>query len=191
MTKGFKSEILTLRKEGKTYKQIREELGCTKSVISYHCRKAGLSNIGHYSDIPNKDEIENMQKEYDACGSSTKVAKSFNRSVSTVLKYIITSGPMTEDERKKNRVDSVIDFRRRVKQELVDYKGGECEICGYSRCIKALEFHHRDPAKKDFSISGKSWGFEKLKDEVDKCVLVCSNCHRELHAGIIDINNIK
>jgi hypothetical protein len=46
-----------------------------------------------------------------------------------------------------------------------------------------LEFHHLDPNEKDFSIGGKSWSLERLKKEVDKCILICANCHRELHSS--------
>lgn len=73
-------------------------------------------------------------------------------------------------------------YRKRLKQLLVSYKGGKCEICGYDKCISALEFHHKNPKDKDFSISsGKYLSIQKCKQEVDKCILVCSNCHRELH----------
>ena len=44
-----------------------------------------------------------------------------------------------------------------------------------------MEFHHLDPNEKDFTISGKSWAFERLKKEVDKCILVCNRCHTEIH----------
>ncbi len=73
--------------------------------------------------------------------------------------------------------------RQKVKFDLVTYKGGKCEICGYSRCIAALEFHHRDPKDKEFGLAqnGNTISFEKAKKEVDKCILICSNCHRELH----------
>lgn len=76
----------------------------------------------------------------------------------------------------------VYDYRKKLKERLVEYKGGKCEICGYNKCITALEFHHLDPGKKDFTIgSSKVLSFEKCKQEVDKCILVCSNCHREIH----------
>lgn len=63
----------------------------------------------------------------------------------------------------------------------LEYKGFKCEICGYDKCIAALEFHH--PYEKDFGISSKGYtrAWEKVKLELDKCILVCSNCHREIH----------
>lgn len=72
--------------------------------------------------------------------------------------------------------------RRKRKRKLVEYKGGKCERCGYDKdCLRSYEFHHIDPKKKDFTVAAKSLGFEKLKKEVDKCMLVCRNCHAEIH----------
>ena len=96
------------------------------------------------------------------------------------MKYVSVE-KITPEERKKNKVRNVIEWRKRVKMNLVSYKGGKCEKCGYNKCVRSLEFHHLDPNEKDFTISGKSWSFERLKKEVDKCILVCSNCHNEIH----------
>ena len=78
-----------------------------------------------------------------------------------------------------------------MKAMAVEYKGGKCEKCGYDKCIGALEFHHLDPSQKDFGIGGKrqtaAWG--TIKQEVDKCILVCANCHREIHANIDQSQN--
>lgn len=79
---------------------------------------------------------------------------------------------------------SVKRHRYRVKQRLIEYKGGKCIKCGYDKpCTTAFVFHHRDPLKKDFGLGAKmtSTSFEKLKAEVDKCDLMCSRCHGELH----------
>ena len=72
------------------------------------------------------------------------------------------------------------------KIKAIQYKGGKCVSCGYSKCLAALEFHHINPAAKDFSLaSHKTYNFEKLKKELDKCVLLCCLCHREFHAGLL------
>lgn len=71
---------------------------------------------------------------------------------------------------------------RRNKELAVQYKGGKCTKCDYSKCLGALDFHHRDPKKKDPSWKlMKAWKFERIIKEIDKCDLLCSNCHRELH----------
>jgi hypothetical protein len=82
--------------------------------------------------------------------------------------------------------------QRAMKQKAVEYKGGKCNICGYDKSIAALEFHHIDPTKKDFSISNfKSYSFSKIKTELDKCILVCANCHREIHSNLTEIPKEK
>jgi len=76
-----------------------------------------------------------------------------------------------------------IERQRRLKQLCVTYKGGQCCRCGYSKSLAALDFHHRDPTQKDFSISRyglTSWSAQ-LQSELDKCELLCANCHREAH----------
>ena len=83
-----------------------------------------------------------------------------------------------------NNYMRVRDSRQRLKAKLVEYKGGKCEICGYSKCIDALDFHHLNPEEKQFNLSSAKVSFEKAKKEVDKCILVCANCHREIHYTI-------
>lgn len=71
------------------------------------------------------------------------------------------------------------------KKSCLSYKNQHCcSICGYDKCITALDFHHVDPNQKEFTISSskKMLLDEKIKSELDKCDVVCSNCHRELHA---------
>ena len=76
-----------------------------------------------------------------------------------------------------------------VKAKCLEYKGGQCERCGYSRCSRALTFHHRNREEKEFTISRwmtKSW--ENMKVELDKCDLLCSNCHMEIEDEIVKKN---
>lgn len=68
------------------------------------------------------------------------------------------------------------------KERCVAYKGGKCERCGYSKCLRSLTFHHRDPNAKELAISGahcKRW--DVIQKELDKCDLLCTNCHGEVH----------
>lgn len=72
--------------------------------------------------------------------------------------------------------------RSRAKRAAVEYLGGSCRHCGYDRCIQALEFHHTDPTQKDFQLSNAfRCSLKDVKEELDKCILLCSNCHREEH----------
>ena len=83
------------------------------------------------------------------------------------------------------RRERVIDRRRRVKEILVAEAGGACALCGYSRCVAALHFHHRDPATKEFglALNGVARSLARSRVEAAKCVLLCANCHAEVEAG--------
>ena len=83
-------------------------------------------------------------------------------------------------------VEAVKKRRKLVKLLCIEYKGGCCEFCGYDRCVEALDFHHKDPSEKDFGIAekGRTRDFELIKKELDKCVMLCANCHREEHARL-------
>lgn len=70
---------------------------------------------------------------------------------------------------------------KKIKILMVEYKGGKCEICGYNKCLGALEFHHLDPSQKDYQPARMGKFDEISKKELDKCQLLCSNCHRETH----------
>ena len=83
---------------------------------------------------------------------------------------------------KARNVRKVVEWRRRVKIALIAYKGGKCEICGYNKpFVSCYDFHHRNPAEKEFRIGGCSKKFDTLKKEVDKCQLLCKLCHYEIH----------
>jgi 5-methylcytosine-specific restriction endonuclease McrA len=78
-----------------------------------------------------------------------------------------------------------VNSRRKNKKKFIDYKGGKCQICGYNKYDGALKFHHIDPTKKDFAPSKlNNRSFKNAKEELDKCVLLCGNCHDEVHAGL-------
>lgn len=85
-------------------------------------------------------------------------------------------------ECRKCRVRFQKNLYKKYKNDLVIYKGGKCEICGYNKCIAALDFHHINPDKKDPNWKKmRCWTPSKVKGEIDKCQLVCKNCHSEIH----------
>ena len=77
-------------------------------------------------------------------------------------------------------------LRQIIKNWALEYKGKKCQQCGYDKCSEALEFHHLNPQEKDFNLSDRDvkLDWDMLKIELDKCILVCSNCHREIHYEI-------
>jgi hypothetical protein len=85
----------------------------------------------------------------------------------------------------KCRSAAVTKRRRQLKVTLVEEAGGRCILCGYDRCVAALEFHHVDPKTKRFQIGMSVMrSLAVLREEAAKCVLLCSNCHAEVEAGM-------
>jgi transposase len=86
---------------------------------------------------------------------------------------------------KRCRAAGVAKRRRRVKRKLVEEAGGKCALCGYSRWLGALQFHHLDPSEKEFHLAhrGHSRAIAKSRAEMRKCVLLCANCHAEVEGG--------
>lgn len=87
---------------------------------------------------------------------------------------------------RKCRVEYVDKSRKKKRNSLIELFGGTCQSCGYDKCAGALEFHHVDENEKSFelSIPNMTRGWKTLLKEAKKCVLVCSNCHREIHSNV-------
>lgn len=201
----YKEDIVKLRKKNKSYSEIEEILGCSKGTISYHCKNEGLEDIGtKYSEI--SEEKKKKIKEYRKKHTSTETAQKFNVSRSTVEKYADDNNKFEKDtlegdirtcrfcERnfkykretghRKNCCNSCYTKIRRVRNKLkaIKFLGGECEKCGYNKHPSALEFHHT--GEKNITIGAvvnKSWE-NIVKPELERCKLLCSNCHRVEHS---------
>jgi transposase len=87
------------------------------------------------------------------------------------------------------RSDAVARRRRKMKSILVGEAGGACRLCGYSRCVGALHFHHLNPKTKMFTLASAGWtrSIDSARAEAAKCVLLCSNCHAEVEAGLTSL----
>lgn len=78
--------------------------------------------------------------------------------------------------------------RQAIYEKIEKYVGGfRCSVCGYNKCKRAISFHHRDPTTKKFTLSQDYWmySWERVRQEIDKCVLLCLNCHMEYESGLI------
>jgi hypothetical protein len=102
---------------------------------------------------------------------------------STILQWNNKSGFCKKCKKpSKTRSEFVIDHRRKRKRQFIEYKGGRCISCGYTKCPDALEFHHRNKETKEITPSDLwKYRWEAALKELDKCDLLCSNCHREKH----------
>jgi hypothetical protein len=84
----------------------------------------------------------------------------------------------------------VINWRIKTKERILLAFGGKCCVCGYNKCNRSLHLHHLDPNEKEFSLGGaRAWpsAWDKVVKELRKCVMVCSNCHGEIHGGVAKI----
>ncbi len=95
-------------------------------------------------------------------------------------------------QRKAAIVRAVKKRRRKVREMAVSHKGGKCQRCGYKSCVEALEFHHISKEDKSFGISAKGYtrSWQAIQQELEKCLMLCANCHREFHAGLFDLSAI-
>lgn len=150
--------IVSLRKEGKNYTQIRE-----------------AAKAQYLSTAPSMVYLKTLER-------LMKVAKEYHISAKRLR---IAGIEILNPQKTKEELTSQASCARKTKLKAIEYKGGKCIVCGYNKSIRALQFHHLDPTQKDFGISGTTKSFEKLKPELDKCVLLCANCHGEV---LLDIN---
>jgi hypothetical protein len=98
----------------------------------------------------------------------------------------------TDKQRRTYLIKAVQRRREKVRLMAVSYKGGRCQVCGYERCLEALEFHDLDPTQKDFGISSKGYtrGWKKVREGLDKCLLLCANCHCEVRVGMLQLPRV-
>lgn len=110
--------------------------------------------------------------------------KEFYTNSSTRIYCYECSGDSTRTNYESRKHQKTI-LRRSMKLQAIKLLGSKCSICGYNRCVDALEFHHKDPKKKEFRLgAGNTMSWKEYKRELSKCILVCSNCHKEIHSEI-------
>lgn len=144
-------------------------------------------------------QFEASRKDAKYCGSSCR-NKASRKNRGLVGKTCLICGekfsPLTKSANKRkvcyNCVPNGETITRGRYVELIKKKmyGGKCIRCGYDKCVAALEFHHIDPTIKDTIVSSDTITLEKAIEESKKCVLICSNCHKEFHANLWKINDI-
>lgn len=160
--------IEPLVEQGLSTEKIAIELGIWQSTVRYWLKKHGLQT---------RVTVNRINK--------TRLCLTCNITKPQTDFYLMSEKPYVKysSHCKKCQADRV----RKMKQKAIDYLGGSCSRCGYNKCNAALEFHHIDPSNKDITPSRliARLSFKKIKEELDKCILLCSNCHREEHAAFI------
>jgi transposase-like protein len=174
-----RQRLEALVRAGSTIAQLATELGLSKTTVRHWLRRYGLSTDG----------------------SRRAAARATDRAAPEAAPATVTMGCLRHGQTefslegrgyyrcKRCRVEAVTNRRRRVKALLVAEAGGCCVICGYSRCVAALSFHHLDPAQKRLHVSayGNGLSIATLRAEASKCVLLCANCHAEVENGVATV----
>ena len=167
-----KEKLLEFVSDGKSFNTISKETGKSLTTIRYWAKKYGIKSKF-------KTFLESEPKEY----GDYKFCPRCKKQCPIDNFYQRRGKPHGGVYCKSCTSEQSLERMQNLKRQMVKYKGGECVRCGYKKYIGALEFHHLDPSKKDFNPSSlKRYKFdERIKEELDKCILVCANCHREIH----------
>lgn len=161
-------------RNGKTYWLCQCECGTQKEVQTSHLRSGTIKSCGSQECKQSVASQTTYNKICPICNSH------FTTSMKTRI-YCYDCSP--------SQINGSAEYqkakKRAIKHQLIVYKGGKCERCGYNKCEGALQFHHKDPNEKEFTISqinlNQIVDMEALYHEVDKCELLCANCHAEEH----------
>jgi transposase len=169
-----KEELECLLAEGLSLRAIASQTGRSLASIRHWMGKYGLET----------ERSSRLRESKDACrrGSKTATLSCPNHGPST---FVARADGRFRCAR--CRIEAVTKRRRELKRILVGEAGGACILCGYARCDRALEFHHLDPKAKQFQITSHTRSLARLRAEASKCVLLCSNCHAEVEAGIVAV----
>ena len=167
--------INALVAKGLSIRKIAKELSVSASTAKYWLKKFNIKTIPH-------SEVSDCRF-CPRCKTEKLKTEFYNR----------RNGKGNSVYCKRCSNTQTVERQKRFKQKCIDYKDGKCVGCGYNKCNNALDFHHLSQDKKEFSIAhARLTSFnEKIKKELDKCILVCSNCHREIHAGVLDLLTLK
>lgn len=166
-----KEELIELIKKNLSQREISKKLNVSQTNLRYWLNKFELkTNIKKFNECDDK-------KRCPKCKENKRLDEFYNRR-NKEGNSVYCRKCSNEESRER---------ARRFKVKCVEYKGGKCVECGYNKYLGALDFHHLDPSKKDFRLAAvKSHAFnDMIKKELDKCILVCANCHREIHGSLV------
>jgi hypothetical protein len=158
-------------------RSVAKNLNCSQATVRYFLKKYNITKNKSYVDIKESNSLVRCSK----CNE----IKSLN---DFYLRKTKKGELTTTSWCKKCNSKNVVSIQQKSKSILVELKGGACQSCGFKEYEGALEFHHIDPSTKDDKLSKfiRSKISKDIIDEINKCVLVCSNCHKMIHAELKD-----
>jgi hypothetical protein len=172
-----RDELAPLVEQGMTHRAIAEAVDRSVPTVRYWLTEYGLEG-------PRRRGRADVEAAL-AAGRNTVIRQCRHHGETT---YALV-GTDKRPRCKKCRSEAVARKRRRIKEQLVEERGGKCALCGYRRCLGALHFHHVDPETKAFGIAHRGFtrSLAAARVEVEKCVVLCSNCHAEVEAGLASL----
>lgn len=175
-------EITPSRLNGKSWEKFKREIDkCI--LLCANCHRE------EHQKIDDKIELQNNIKSFMVNNFSDSIltGKNTGKTSCYICDIVITEENLASKKHiplcKLCNSKRTVNLAKNGKKRCVDYMGGECSICGYKKCIRSLEFHHLDSSikSKEYNKKFKFWNFDRQKKELENCILVCSNCHREIH----------
>jgi len=152
-----------------------------RNWICRECKR--IISLKYYYDNIDKCKKEKLKYYYT---NRLKILKQSNKYYKKNRELILKK---CKKYREKIR-DKISRERKEKSKWFSEYKlNNSCQFCGYNRCVAALEFHHLDPNKKDMIGSMGAYSLKRIKREMKDCILLCANCHKELHANDYKRNN--
>ena len=166
-----KEEIEKMINERMSLNQISKVTGKSLTTVRYWVKKLDIQ-------IKTKNFSEQGKKDY----GQSRVCPKCKENCDIDQFYDRRGKKNSSVYCKKCTTIQVVERTKKLKQEMVNYKGGCCEICGYNKYIGALDFHHINPDEKEFDLGDASkYSITRLKLELEKCITLCRNCHSEFH----------
>ena len=189
LTQDTITKIKKLRLDGFTTRQIGYMLQCSAGSVLYHTnqsyKKSLLGQGVRYSGMRlDPEEKKKMLEMLESGASNMDIKKSTNISLSTIRKYRKPDQFRTYQLNQRNKATR----KKKIWVDLKNERENKCKLCGYNKHPKCLDFHHKDPTTKLFTIAqSEGRNIDSVYKEADKCILVCKNCHALIHAGVIQI----
>jgi predicted transcriptional regulator len=171
-----KEVIEKLVNKGLSQRQIAKELSCSQTTVKHWIKKYQLKTVNVKT---NYVELKDDEKYCYQCETIKNRSDFYSKH---------QEGKDLQHQCKFCANKQKVDRGRIVKIKMIEYKGSECEHCSLklkNSHPAVYDFHHMDPNEKDINFTSvKYWKWEKIVDELDKCNLLCSNCHRIEHARL-------
>jgi transposase-like protein len=164
-----KDELKALVERGATVVEMAERLDRNPSTVRYWLKRYEIEGV-------------NRRGPRRRCGNGSRFA-TFECERHGVTEFVLEGRGYYRC--KRCRSAAVARRRRTIKRQLVEEAGGACAVCGYSRWLGALQFHHVESHSKEFHLAqgGYSRSIARSRAEMEKCVLLCANCHSEVEGG--------